>query len=216
MQYKAIIFDMDGVLFETEEFYYQRRATFLVSKGISIDHIEPAFFVGGRASQIWPEILGADYKNWDIPALEKEYSDYKSNHKAPYGEVVFSDAKRVLSTLKDRGIGLAIASNTDRDEVERALSEAGLLTYFDVIFSATECRACKPDPEVYEKAWQALGQTKKETLVIEDSKKGITAGVAAGLTVWAIKDKKWQVDQSQAHKLLDNLSSLLVEFGYVD
>lgn len=211
MQYKAIIFDMDGVLFETEEFYYQRRATFLASKGISVDHIEPAFFVGGRASQIWPEILREDYEKWDIPALEKEYASYKESHRAPYGSVVFPDAKQVLSSLKEKGIDMAIASNTEREEVERALTEAGIRSYFEVVYSATECRACKPDPEVYERAWRALGYSKAETLVVEDSEKGIAAGVAARLTVWAIKDRKWQVDQSKAHKLLDNLSSLLEE-----
>ncbi|MGT2753633.1 HAD family hydrolase [Streptococcus ovis] len=211
MRYKAIIFDMDGVLFETEEFYYHRRATFLTSKGISIRHIDPAFFVGGRASQIWPEILGSDIDQWNVPALEKEYEDYKTKHGAPYGELVFPDAKVVLSVLKEKGLRLALASNTDRGEVERALQEAGIYEFFDAIFSATECHACKPDPEVYEKAWAYLGQSKEETLVVEDSEKGIAAGVAAGLTVWAIRDTKWQVNQSQADKLIEGLSDLLKE-----
>ena len=209
MRYRAIIFDMDGVLFETEDFYYQRRADFLLTKGISIEHLEPVVFVGARASQVWSLILGKDIEKWDISKLEAEYARYKEHHPTPYGRCVFPEAKEVLSRLKERGIALAVASNTDLSEVKRALKEAELLSYFDAIFSATDCVACKPHPAVYEKAWAALGAECSETLVIEDSQMGIAAGVAAGLEVWAIQDKKWGVDQSQAHQIIHHLGDLL-------
>lgn len=207
--FQAIIFDMDGVLFETEDFYYQRRFDFLQSKGINLDHLDPLVFVGARASQIWPLILGDDIENWNIDQLEKEYADYKLAHPTPYGQCVFPETKNVLSVLKERGLSLAVASNTDLSEVNRALTEAGILSYFDVIFSAMDCIACKPHPAVYEKAWTALGIGKSETLVIEDSQLGIAAGAAAGLEVWAIEDKKWGVDQSQAQRKIQSLADLL-------
>lgn len=207
--FQAIIFDMDGVLFETEDFYYQRRFDFLQSKGINLDHLDPLVFVGARASQIWPLILGDDIENWNIDQLEKEYADYKLAHPTPYGQCVFPETKNVLSVLKERGLSLAVASNTDLSEVNRALTEAGILSYFDVIFSAMDCIACKPHPAVYEKAWTALGTGKSETLVIEDSQLGIAAGAAAGLEVWAIEDKKWGVDQSQAQRKIQSLADLL-------
>ncbi|MGT2910323.1 HAD family hydrolase [Streptococcus cameli] len=209
MAVEAIIFDMDGVLFETEDFYYHRRKQFLSQKGISIDHIPPAFFVGGRADQIWPEILGDSYENWDIPTLEVAYNSYKEKHGAPYATCLFPDVKETLQQLKGKGIKIALASNTDRNDIERALDEAGIRSYFDAIFSATECRACKPDPEVYERAWESLGVAKEETVIIEDSEKGIEAGKAAGIRVWAIEDKHYGVNQSKADRLLSNLSSLL-------
>ena len=71
-----------------------------------------------------------------------------------------------------------------------------------------DCGACKPHPAVYEQAWAALAVDKAETLVIEDSQMGIAAGRAAGLEVWAIEDKKWGVDQSQAQNLLSHLGEL--------
>ncbi|MGT2951271.1 HAD family hydrolase [Streptococcus cuniculi] len=209
MAYKGIIFDMDGVLFQTEDFYYQRRADFLATKGLSVAHLNPAIFVGGRANQVWKLVLQDDYDNWDIPALEAEYKEYKEGRQTPYKDCLFPDVPRVLASLKEKGIELALASNTDRSEIERALTEAGIRSYFSHVFSGTECKACKPDPEVYEKAWSALGFAKSETLVIEDSPKGIEAGKAAGLTVWAIRDQELGLDQSQADDFLDRLGDLL-------
>lgn len=206
---QALIFDMDGVLFETEDFYYKRRADFLASKGISIAHLSPSFFVGGRASQVWKEILGDQFEQWDVSLLEKEYEDYKKQVKAPYGQRLYKEVPKVLKALKEGGKRLALASNTDRSEIERALREAGIEDYFDKVFSATECRACKPDPAVYEEAWASLGVPKEQTIIIEDSEKGIAAGVAAGIEVWAIKDQQYGADQSKASRLIDSLEILL-------
>lgn len=208
MQYKAIIFDMDGVLFETEDFYFKRRADFLASQGISIAHLDVKVFVGGRSSMLWELILGEAAENWDIPALEERYQLYKEAHPTPYGELVFPEAKKVIPALRNKGLKLVVASNTDREDIERALKEAGLSTYFDAIFSATDCTACKPDPAVYEAAWESLGVPKSETLVVEDSEMGIAAGRAADLDVWAIRDYKWGVNQEGAQKLIDNLTEL--------
>ncbi|MBF0819090.1 HAD family hydrolase [Streptococcus acidominimus] len=209
MTYKGIIFDMDGVLFQTEHFYYQRRADFLATKGLSVAHLNPAIFVGGRVNQVWKLVLQDDYANWDIPDLEAAYKTYKEARPTPYKDCVSSDAAKVLAGLTERGMKLALASNTDRDEIERALTEAGIRSYFSHIFSGTECRACKPDPEIYEKASAALGCAKSDILVIEDSPKGIEAGKAAGLTVWAIRDQEFGLDQSQADNFLDQLGDLL-------
>lgn len=202
---KAIIFDMDGVLFDTETFYFQRRADFLATKGLSVDHLDPSIFVGGRASQIWKRILGDDYDNWDVPALEEEYRVYKEKRPTPYAERIFPEVKAVLERLTIQGIPVVLASNTDCSEIERALLDAGIRSHFSHVFSAMDCEAPKPDPAVYVKAASATGVAKSDILVFEDSAKGIEAAKKAGLTVWAIRDQHYGIDQSKANKLVDNL-----------
>lgn len=140
--------------------------------------------------------------------LEKEYREYKDQHPVPYGRLVFSDAHAVLKWLTEEGFKLALASNTDRQDIDRALSESGLAPYFTAVFSGMDCKAGKPNPEVYEKAAAALGFPKGELLVVEDSPKGIQAGKAAGLEVWAIEDKQIGLDQSQADQRIESLSQL--------
>ncbi len=98
-----------------------------------------------------------------------------------------------------------MASNTDRSEIERALLDAGIRFHFSHVFSAMDCEAPKPDPTVYMKAASATGVAKSDILVFEDSAKGIEAAKKAGLTVWAIRDQHYGIDQSKADKLVDNL-----------
>ncbi|HFU4458676.1 TPA: HAD family hydrolase [Streptococcus suis] len=206
---KAIIFDMDGVLFDTETFYFQRRIEFLATKGLSVEHLDPSIFIGGRASQMWKRILADEYEHWDVPALEEEYRIYKENRPTPYADRIFPDVRESLERLTTKGLPLALASNTDKEEIDRAISEAGIAKYFKYVFSGMDCHAPKPHPAVYEKAVQALGIDKDDILVFEDSFKGIAAAKAAGLTVWAIRDQHYGMDQSQADIIIDSLGQAM-------
>lgn len=206
---KAIIFDMDGVLFDTENFYFKRRETFLGSKGISVKHLPPKYFIGGRMDQFWENILGDKIANYDTKALEAEYTVYKNTHRPAYDELVFADASTVLATLTAKGIVLALASNSAREDVEDALEKSGLKQYFTHILSGSEFAEGKPNPAIYNAACEKLGFAKKDIVIIEDSQKGIQAGVAAGVRVLAIRDKVFGVDQSKADVLIDSLTEAL-------
>lgn len=209
MTYKGIIFDMDGVLFDTENFYHQRRRAFFASKGISIDHLPPAIFVGGKSGQVWELILQDSPVDWDIEQLSQEYAAYKEKHPIPYKELIFPDTRESLKALVEMGLDLVIGSNTEKEYVQMAIEEAGIAPYFKTVFSGADCPAYKPDPAVYQKAQAFLAYDASEVLVIEDSAKGIQAAVSAGLEVWAIEDTELGMDQSQANRLVRNLSHVI-------
>lgn len=207
-KYKVIIFDMDGVLVDTEAYYYNRRKTFLTRKGISIDHLSPLVFIGGNMKQVWHMILGDDYEKWDVSTLEAEYLDYKLANRIPYETLIFSDAKATILSLIEKGYRLGLASSTAKKEILKALTVTNLMPYFDVILSGEAFKESKPNPEIYEAAMKALDVSPGETLIIEDSQKGIAAGVSAGATVWGIKDYRFGLDQKRANRLFDTLTQI--------
>ncbi|GFH41380.1 HAD family hydrolase [Lactococcus insecticola] len=206
--FKAIIFDMDGVLVDTERYYYDRRKTFLDTKGISIAHLSPLDFIGGNMKQVWHMILRDDYAKWDVAALQAEYLQYKLDHMIPYAQLLFSDAKLTLEKLKEEGYKLGLASSTAKAEILRALEMTELNTYFEVVLSGDDFKESKPNPEIYQVAMSKLGVNADETLVIEDSEKGIAAGADAGAEVWAIRDQIFGLDQSRANRLFDSLTAI--------
>lgn len=206
---EAIIFDMDGVLFDTEKYYYDRRASFLSQKGISIDHLAPSFFIGGNTKRVWENILRDDYDKWDVSTLQEEYNAYKENHPLPYKKLIFPDVLKVLNEVKSRGLKIGLASSSVKADILRALEENHLQGFFDVVLSGEEFKESKPNPEIYLTALKQLGVEANKALIVEDSEKGIAAGVVAGVEVWAIKDNRFGMDQSAANGLIDSLKDVL-------
>ena len=191
---EAIIFDMDGVLFDTEKYYYDRRASFLGQKGISIDHLPPSFFIGGNTKQVWENILRDDYDKWDVSTLQEEYNP---------------DVLKVLNEVKSQGLKIGLASSSVKADIFRALEENRLQGFFDIVLSGEEFKESKPNPEIYLTALKQLNVQASRALIIEDSEKGIAAGVAADVEVWAIRDNQFGMDQSAAKGLLDSLTDVL-------
>lgn len=208
MKFKAIIFDMDGVIVDTEQCYYDRRKTFLLDTyNITLDHLPPKFFIGGNMKKVWHEVLRDDYDKYDIDKLAKEYLEYKKNHPLPYQQLLFEGIKETLQQI-DGIAPIAIASNSSMADIDRCLKENDLELFFSHKLTGDDCQKSKPAPEIYLKTAQLLEVKPEECLVIEDSEKGIIAGKSAGMTVWAIKDKHYGLDQSAADLLIESVQAI--------
>ncbi len=206
---KAVLFDMDGVLVDTEWFYNRRRIAFMEEQGFEFEEIPD--FSGSNDVAIWEALVPDDLKLRE--RLHHEYRDvYSPAHPVPYEELLNRDAAPVMRALKEHGVLCAIASSSYRDLIEALVDTVGLGCLLDFVISGHECAAFKPDPEIYLRAMEALGVAPEECLVIEDSPLGIEAGVRAGARVLALRPHAGvSLDQHAAHRIIDSLWAILDE-----
>lgn len=206
---KGIVFDMDGVLVDTEEFYYERRKNFLKEYGLSIEEIPIATFIGADMRVIWPLVLSINKDQQHSEAfLNEQYIEYKREYPLDFASFLDADAKRTLQFLKRNNYKIGLASSSQMEAIEEMLESTQLKQYFDTIVSGEDFEKSKPEPEIYQYAVAELKLTPDECIAIEDSEKGIQSAHAAGLTVWAIKDTRFGINQNLANESLEKLSEI--------
>ena len=177
---KAVLFDMDGVIFDSE------RAVLAVWREIAaawgLHGIGEVFLqCVGTNKRRTEEIFRAAYPAQDFATFDREV---RRRFRAQYdgGRLpVKPGAEHILRALREKGLPLALASSTDSGVVRRELEEAGLLSYFDAVIGGDQVRVSKPNPEIFLLAAQALGAAPENCFVIEDSFNGIRAARAAGM-----------------------------------
>lgn len=216
-KYKGIVFDMDGVLVDSEEFYYKRRKNFFEEYGLTIDSIPIKVFVGSDMRSIWQMILEINSETkHNAVFLEEKYKEYKKNNPIDYTTVIDVDAKRTLQFLKRNEYKIGLASSSPMDAIEEMLDQTQLKQYFDSVVSGELFEESKPAPAIYRYAVAELNLNPEECIAIEDSEKGIRSAHDAGLTVWAIKDTRYGLDQRLADDYLDKLSTLCKKLSEED
>ncbi|MFW5856125.1 MAG: HAD family hydrolase [Bacillota bacterium] len=179
-QYKNIIFDMDGVLVDSEPVIEAAAIAGLKEYGVEAEaeDFEPFIgkgedrYIGGVA-----EKYGLEYKTEMKDRVYEIYLDIVEEEIKLY-----SGVKGVLERLEEEGFNLGLASSADLIKIKANLKVAGIpREKFAVILSADDVENTKPDPEIYEMAAQKLNADPENCLVLEDSLSGVEAARAAGM-----------------------------------
>ena len=126
----------------------------------------------------------------------------------PYAELLFPDVQEILTFLRQKEVKIALASSSSMLDINQMLDTHQLRSYFDVILSGNDFKETKPNPEIYLTAMSELGVEATESLIIEDSEKGIQAGKSADATVWAIEDKRFGMNQDKADMKVESLTAI--------
>lgn len=210
MELKAILFDLDGTLVDTEEFYIDGTYEYMIKLGYTGPKSDVSRIVG----TIFPEsyIVIADMldNRYSVEEIEKINTKYfYEDHLLDYRKYIFDDVAETIKELSNRGYRLAICSSNYRDEIKRCLVENGIDSYIDAIITGYECQHAKPAPDVYLKALEVLNIKREEALIYEDSTAGILAGKNAGILTIAREEKRFPVDQSAADKIVKDINGLM-------
>ena len=185
---EAVIFDMDGVIFDSERAVFQEWLD--LGKKYNIDDIEVPYYkcIGvnaQRTREIFCEYYGDKY---DYDAFAKETS-ISFHSKYDGGKLpIKTGAVELLKYLKEQNVKVALASSTRVASVTAEIRDAKLLEYFDVIIGGDMVEKSKPAPDIFLKAASELGITPETAYVIEDSYNGIRAAVNAGMIPIMVPD----------------------------
>ena len=203
---RAVIFDMDGVLVDTEGFYNRRRAAYLADAYPSFDG--PWDFTGSNDRAIWETIVPDNVELRE--RLHAGYDAYRAVHREDYAQLVNPYAKDVIAALRAAGLLVGIASSSDVSMIGRMLAETGMEAMVDAYVSGHDVARHKPAPDVYLVCMEELGVMPSECVVVEDSPTGIASGVASGARVVALAQFVASgTNQSEAHMAIERLSDLL-------
>lgn len=179
---KAVIFDMDGVLLDSESLHYQALDDLMRSRGrrYSVELLHK--YCGVPEEEIWPHLLK------DLGMTGEDPGRMMQEHWTRYRDLLwrngypeFPGTKAFLKMLKKRGYRTAVASASSKEVIADYLRELDLGDCFDAVTSAQECSCGKPEPDVFLLAAEKLRVRPKECIVIEDSAKGMIAARRAGM-----------------------------------
>jgi HAD superfamily hydrolase (TIGR01509 family) len=187
--FKAIIFDADGTLVDTERTTLEVLYEQACAHGLRMDRAEANQRFRGRR-MAW---CVQDIESCTGRTLPKDFIDTVRDAMAvrfEQGVSLMPGARELVQTLHERQhVPYCIATNGPRSKVTQTLTMSGLMPYFEGrIFCAYEVGSFKPEPGLFVHAAQAMGQAPSSCCVVEDSLPGVQAGLAAGMQVFYVGD----------------------------
>lgn len=208
---KAIIFDMDGVLLDTEKYLTKYWCMAANEFGYKMN-LEHAYLIrslqGKYASEKLKSIFGDDFPYEKVRNSRRELMNEHINKYGIEGKFYVTEA---LQQLKSKGYVLAIATSTDYERAKEYLSSIAIFDYFDKVICADMVVNGKPEPDIYMYAINQLGLTPEECIAVEDSPNGVKSAVAAGANVIMIPDLAQPTQYEMENAIIFNSLKELAE-----
>lgn len=183
---KAAIFDMDGVLIDSEPLWRQAEREVFAAVGLELSEAECERTMGLRSDEVIRYWYGR--APWPGPSPDEIDDTLTARMQgliAEHGEAM-PGARRAIAAARAAGLRLALATSSRPELIGAVLARLGLEDCFEVARSAVDEARGKPDPAVFLRAARELGVLPAECVVIEDSKAGVAAARAAGMRVIAV------------------------------
>lgn len=208
---KAVIFDMDGLMIDSERVTFEGYQAMLAKQNLTMDEAFYKTLLGKPLTGIFAQFYKEYGEGFDIESLIKEVHTYMEKRFETEGVPVKPGLLELLTYLKENNYKTIVATSSQRHRVDTILSLANLTSYFDASICGDEVTKGKPDPEVFLKSCQKLGVTVEQAIVLEDSEAGIEAAHRANIRVFCIPDMKYPEAkyQEMTTNIVDSLFDVL-------
>jgi len=210
MKFRAVIFDMDGVLINSEPLHQEVGLKMMQDLRIPINEEMFMRFTGATVFSMW-ETLAQEFSLKQNPdELTSTYNQLFTEKLVNSNDVtLFEGVLDVLKNLHNKGIPAALASSSSREVIETVIQKFGITHYFQVIVSGSDVKHSKPHPEIFLLAAKKLNVSPTDCIVVEDSTNGVQAAKHAGMYCVGFKPT------GNHHELLD-ASTIIKSFGEFD
>ncbi len=209
---RALVFDFDGLILETEGPIFQSWQELYISYGFPLPFEVWATTIGSAEAEFNParelERLVGQPMDWAAIEPMRQQRELTLISRQP----LLPGVEQTLQAARSLGLKLGLASSSSCKWVEGHLRERGLRSYFEVVRAADDVRLTKPDPELYMAVLAALGVSGAEAVALEDSPNGIRAAKAAGMICVAVPNHLTrQLVLDEADLRLDSLAEMPLE-----
>ncbi|MCH4207465.1 MAG: HAD family phosphatase [Solobacterium sp.] len=206
---KAVLFDMDGILYDSEAWYMKGTVAQMRAYGYTGPQEKIYAVIGTTMAgtfDILYDLLDHKISKEQLAADNDRY--FLVDHPLNYRSIMFEGVPEQLNRLKSHGLKLACCSSSPEKTILDSLDAMGIRSCFDFVESGENVPQAKPAPDIYLLAMKALGCTSEECIVYEDSKAGIEAGIRAGCYTIAREDKRFNQDQSEASLIVRDIQGM--------
>jgi beta-phosphoglucomutase family hydrolase len=208
---KAVIFDLDGVIVESENAHIEAEKQTFLKYGIQLSAEELHKYTGTTAKAMFTELI-RKYR------LSTTFEEISSRKEEIFFRLLKEDAEptkgiiTLLRELKSKRIKLAIGSSSTKKQIKYVLSKLDIAHLFDSVVGAEDIVQSKPDPEIFLEAAAELNVHPSECLVVEDSKLGVEAAKSANMKCVGYRNpNSGDQDLSKADIITDDFSKLDIE-----
>lgn len=209
---KAIIFDMDGLMIDSERVTFECYQERLKDMNLTMDEEFYKTLLGKPIKGIYQRFYDVYGNDFPIQNVIQDVHQLMAERFETEGVPVKKGLVKLLHYLKDNNYKTIVATSSNRDRVDKILAQAKITEFFDDSICGDEVTKGKPNPEVFLKSCQKLGVNVDEAIVLEDSEAGIQASYDANIKVICIPDMKYPEKQyeEKTFKILKDLTEVTV------
>ncbi|MET3543478.1 HAD superfamily hydrolase (TIGR01509 family) [Paenibacillus favisporus] len=179
---KAVIFDMDGVLVNSEPIYFEIERSSFAHFGAPVTEEEHHGYVGVTLESMWRQVLEKHKLSFPLEEVLAYHQNNVLDIMAAHPELQpIPHVTPWLDWLRSRQVPLAVASSSPPSLIRLIMERTGLGAFFSVRLSGEEVKSGKPAPDIFLQAAKLLGAEPSSCLVIEDSRNGVKAAKSAGM-----------------------------------
>lgn len=206
---KAVIFDMDGVLIDSEPVHMEAFKMLMESLSIEFNKEYYLQFIGSTTDYMWKKVI----RDFNLHLTDKDLMEISDKFikeiNGDEGYPIMAGVSDVINKIHESGIKLAVASSSGIERIEETVKRLGAYEKFDALVSGKTVKNPKPAPDTFLKAAEQLNVLPKECLVIEDSLNGMKAAKNAGMVCVMYENPSMgKVDSSYADYIIQGFEEL--------